>query len=227
MATYNGDLFLNQQLDSILKQLSLEDEIIISDNGSTDNTVSIIENYKDTRIKLLHFTEKNLILNFENALNKASGDVIFLSDQDDIWIEGKVQKYKELLKDNLLVFSNASIFQNNNIESSKLFFNSQRKRTGIFNNLIKVNFLGCTLAFQRRVLEKALPFPKNIPMHDIWIGLIAETMGNTFYIEKPLIFYRRHENVASATGSKSSFSLAKKIKIRIDLLVGLIFRSFK
>lgn len=224
MATYNGEQYLRPQLDSILNQLSPGDELIISDDGSTDGTLDIIESYSDQRIKLLHSPHKNLILNFENALTHANGDVIFLSDQDDIWFEDKVKKYRRNLKKNLLVFSNALMFNGDNIKTNKLFFKGVGKKTGLLNNLVKVKFLGATLAFQKSVLEKALPFPKNIPMHDVWIGLIAETMGKTFYINEPLIYYRRHENTASTTGAKSENSLFKKIEIRTSLVIEICKR---
>jgi len=227
MATYNGEKYLKPQLDSILKQLSDEDELIISDDASTDGTLAIIETYQDPRIKLLHSTHKNLIFNFENALEKAGGDIIFLSDQDDIWFEGKVEKYKEHFKKNLLVFSNAAMFYDNDSNVSELFFKDSKKKTGLLNNLKKVKFLGATLAFQNSVLQKALPFPKNIPMHDIWIGLVAESMGNTHYLDEPLIYYRRHENAASTTGGKSSNSFLTKLRIRMNLAFGLIKRVLR
>jgi len=110
MATYNGERYLKEQLDSILKQLSFTDEIIISDDGSQDRTIEIIESFGDSRIKLFHSTQQNLIYNFENALSKASGDIIFLSDQDDIWYENKVEKSMYHLQKYGLVFSNALTF---------------------------------------------------------------------------------------------------------------------
>ena len=226
MATYNGEKYLRKQLDSILKQLSEEDELIISDDGSTDNTLEIIRTYQDQRITLLPSTHKNLIFNFENALKKASGDLIFLSDQDDIWYDTKVEKYNENLEKNLLVFSNAAMFRGNDNNVSELFFKNSSKKTGLLNNLVKVNFLGATLAFQKSVLQKALPFPKNIPMHDIWIGLVAETMGSTYYIDEPLIYYRRHENAASTTGARSTNSFFAKLKIRTILALNLIKRNW-
>lgn len=227
MATYNGEKYLRPQLDSIIKQLSEEDELIISDDGSTDGTLAIIESYQDPRIKLLHSAHKNLIFNFENALEKAGGDVIFLADQDDIWFDEKVQKCTNRLKKDLLVFSNAAMFYGNNSNVSELFFKDTKKKTGLLNNLKKVKFLGATLAFQRSVLQKALPFPKNIPMHDIWIGLVAESMGYTYYIDEPLIYYRRHENAASTTGGKSSNSFLTKLTIRMNLALALIKRVLR
>ncbi len=225
MATYNGEKFLKEQLDSILPQLSPEDEVIISDDGSTDATLEIIESYKDKRIHLYHSTHKNLIFNFENALRRSSGDLIFLSDQDDIWFEDKVKKCAEQLNEHRLVFSNAAMFKDGDKNDFELFFTNDGKKTGLWNNLYKVNFLGATLAFRKSVLERALPFPKKIAMHDIWIGLVAETMGRTHYIDEPLVYYRRHTAAASTTGSKSGNSLATKITIRFDLAVAVLRRT--
>ncbi len=225
MATYNGGKFLKEQLDSILPQLSIEDEIVISDDGSTDATLQIIESYKDKRIHLYRSTYKNLIFNFENALKHAKGDFIFLSDQDDIWFKDKVEKCMEQLQKHLLVFSNAAMFKGGDMNDSELFFADDSKKTGLWNNLYKVNFLGATLAFRKSVLEKALPFPKKIAMHDIWIGLVAETMGSTHYIDEPLIYYRRHMDAASTTGGESENSLATKLNIRFNLAVALLRRN--
>ncbi len=226
MATYNGAPFLKEQLFSILKQLSIHDELIISDDGSTDGTLELIETIQDKRIKLFHSPHKNLIFNFENALKQATGDVIFLSDQDDVWFDDKVEKSLKYLKKYLLVFSNAAMFHGDDIQKTELFFKDSGKKTGILSNLIKVKFLGATLAFHKSVLTKALPFPKNLAMHDIWIGLIAETMGPTYYIDEPLIYYRRHGNTASTAGHASNNSIYTKLKIRWQLLINLCKRKW-
>lgn len=225
MATYNGERFIEEQLDSILPQLSAYDEIVISDDGSEDDTVAIIKAYRDERIRLLHSTHRNLIRNFEHTLDHARGDIIFLSDQDDIWFPDKVARYLEKLKTHHLVFSNAAMFRGENKSDFQLFFKDNAKKTGLWNNLYKVNFLGATLAFRKSVLDKALPFPDKIAMHDIWIGLVAETIGNTCYIDSPLIYYRRHDNTASTTGGKSKNSFSEKVKIRFDLLFALVVRA--
>lgn len=224
MATYNGEQFLKEQLDSILNQLSKDDEVIISDDGSTDKTIEIIKSYTDDRIKLYYSTHKNLIYNFENALKYAAGDIIFLSDQDDIWFHDKVQKSVHYLQNNDLVFSNSLMFQGTDLQNNEFFFKDSKKKTGVINNLYRIKYLGATLGFRASILEKALPFPSNLAMHDVWIGMLAEITGSTYYIDEPLIYYRRHDNTASFTGGKSQNSLYKKLKIRVELILNLFKR---
>ena len=118
LATYNGEKYIKEQLDSILPQLSANDEIIISDDNSTDDTINIIRSLNDERIKIYVNKTKGIVKNFENALNNASGDIIFLSDQDDVWKNDKVKKILSAFSsDNslTLVFSNAEIIDENGI----------------------------------------------------------------------------------------------------------------
>ena len=104
MATFNGEKYIKEQIQSILNQLSLDDEVIISDDGSSDKTLEVINHINDKRIKVFTNTHKHgFTHNFENALNHANGEYIFLSDQDDIWAEEKVNKVMESLIYNDLV----------------------------------------------------------------------------------------------------------------------------
>tara|TARA_R110000744_G_scaffold302163_1_gene411194 strand:+ start:14252 stop:14941 length:690 start_codon:yes stop_codon:yes gene_type:complete len=226
MATYNGERYIKEQLDSILCQISTDDELIISDDGSTDNTVKIINSYGDARIKLYHSTKRNVIYNFENALKHASGDIIFLSDQDDIWFPDKVVKSVGHLQNNGLVFSNAIMFFGTDKVNGNMFFKNSKNKTGVLSNLFKVKYLGSTVAFKSAILKKALPFPPNLPMHDVWIGLISEITSSTYYIDEPLIYYRRHENTVSETGSKSTNSLFTKLGFRFRLIYNLFKRLY-
>ena len=224
MAVFNGEKFIKEQLDSILVQLGDADEVIISDDGSTDKTLSIIEGYDDTRIQIFHSGQKSIIKNFENSLINATGDVVFLSDQDDIWYPNKVVKVLTYIQSYDLVFSNASVFKENT-NQSYLLYKGKITRTGFFKNFIKNNYIGATMAFKHDILKRALPFPDKIYMHDIWIALTAELMGRTYFIEQPLIYYRRHGNNASETDEKSSNSFVIKFKMRFNLALSL-FRRF-
>ena len=112
MATYNGERYLREQVDSILRELGEGDELVISDDGSTDSTLDIIKSFGDVRIKIFHNEGHHGVNgNFENAISKSTGDYIFLSDQDDVWIEGKVKECLEALGDSDLVLHDAMIVE--------------------------------------------------------------------------------------------------------------------
>lgn len=224
MATYNGEIYIEEQLNSILIQLNDGDEIIVSDDGSTDRTIEIIEQINDPRIKIYHSPFRNLILNFENALNKVTGDIVFFSDQDDIWYENKVEEIVKLLKTYDLIYTNASIFKEKK-EDNHLF--NTRQNYSVIRNFIKNNCLGATMAFKAKLLKYSLPFPKKIPMHDMWIYFISAFYGKTFYYNKPLIYYRRHGSNASNASEKTTNSLSKVITMRINLFVLILKRIWR
>ncbi|PCJ97706.1 MAG: alpha-L-Rha alpha-1,3-L-rhamnosyltransferase [Flavobacteriaceae bacterium] len=226
IATYNGELYIEEQLKSILKQLNENDEVIISDDGSTDRTIEILKSFDDPRIKLHHSSFQNVILNFENALQKATGEIIFLSDQDDIWFKNKVVESLKVLEKNDLVFSNLSVFSNEVAENYNMY-DLNKNCNGFVRNFIKNNCVGATMAFKSKVLKYAIPFPKHIEMHDMWLFFITSFYGKTFYYKKPLIYYRRHGLNVSNTGEKTTNSIIKIIKIRIRMLVAILKRIVK
>ncbi len=222
MATYNGEKYIKEQLASILSQISENDEIIISDDSSIDNTLKIIESINDSRIKIYRNCFRNVAKNFEFSISKASGDIIFLSDQDDIWHPYKVKNYMDQFNniDIGLVIANLQLVDKEGEETGKEFF-EQGFRGGFLQNLIKNNFIGCSIAFRQELVSKVLPFPNNIPMHDWWIGLIALQTSKVKYIDQKLTYYRRHDNNVTSS-HRSSF---KNILIwRLNLILKLIFR---
>ncbi len=225
MPTYNGELYIKDQLDSILMQLEENDEVIISDDSSTDSTIDIIKSINDKRIML---PENNKffspIFNLENALLKASGDYIFLSDQDDIWMEDKVKSFIVELENYDLIISDATIVNENMNIIQDSFFGKKKPNKNYIKNLIKNPYLGCCMAFRKDLLSKVLPFPSRIAMHDIWIGWIAELSGNTYFLDKKLLYYRRHGNNASATSEKSNRKIIDRVLYRLNLLKLLFIR---
>lgn len=226
VATYNGELYIKEQLDSILMQLSYDDEVIISDDSSIDKTLEIIQEIDDRRISIYKDNLfKSPIYNFENALYHSSGDIIVLSDQDDVWLPYKIEVIKATIKKHLLIFSNAMVVNQYLEERTALYSNSNQ--TGLFRNIVKNRYVGATIAFKRELLEVALPFPKEISMHDQWLGLLAEIYGSTYYIDIPLIYYRRHEANASGTSTKSKNSFRIKCLFRFKMLKCLIYRCLK
>jgi len=227
MATFNGEKYLKRQIDSIIEQLSSIDEIIISDDSSNDDTLKIIDDFNDFRIKK-YIGNKfySPIYNLENALSKSTGDYIFLADQDDIWESNKVEVMIDYLQRCDLVVSDALVIDDD-ILIHESFFRMNNSKSGFFHNFIKNSYLGCCIAFNKKILEFALPFPKGIPMHDIWIGMIAEVFGKVCFCKEKLVRYRKHSKNISPTLRKSSYSFCQKVSFRKNLLLLLSKRVFE
>ncbi|MCZ6899233.1 MAG: glycosyltransferase [Bacteroidetes bacterium] len=223
IATFNGEKYIRDQISSILGQLSQGDEIIITDDGSTDNTLEILEDFKDPRIKI-HQNKNRLgpVYNFENALSKASNQYIFLADQDDIWNERKIKTFKSYLSDYDVVVSDCSVVDNDLKITNPSFYALRKSGKGLFKNFFQNSYLGCCMAFHRQVLKKALPFPPQLPMHDIWLGLVTELFFKSIFIEDKLILFRRHHLNATITSEKSNHSLYQKFVFRKNLVFNLI-----
>lgn len=229
MATYNGEKYIKEQIDSILPQLSENDELIISDDHSTDNTCTIIKRYNDARIKLF-FNEltKGVTHNFENALLHSKGNIIFLADQDDVWLPTKIKELGQFLIQGSydVVIGNCALTDSKlNIIQLEYYTNQFPLDKSVFGNFIKNLWLGSCMAFKREVLLQTLPFPQKMVAHDLWIALYSQLHFKCGYYPKVLQFYRRHDNTVSFAGSKSTNKLSYKISYRLYLAYWLIIRS--
>ena len=224
--TYNGEKYIHAQLESILNQLSSEDEVIISDDSSTDNTIQIIKSFNDSRIKLLeNNTFHSPIYNLENALKNANGDYIFLSDQDDIWKSDKVAIVMSYLHKSIMVIHDADIIDGNGNLLYSSFYTQNKTRKSRIYNFIKNGYLGCCIAFNRILLEKALPFPKSLPMHDIWLGNVAAfKYKKVQFIPQKLISYRRHKGNISIASEKSYRHIKQRLSDRFIIFKNLLIR---
>jgi glycosyltransferase involved in cell wall biosynthesis len=229
MASFNGQIFISEQINSIIKQLSDEDELIISDDGSDDLTVEIINRFAivDARIKLLNGPRTGLVANFGNALKQAQGQYIFLADQDDVWEDNKVSIFLKHLEKTMLVISDCSVNDENLNVISESFFALNGSKNGVIKNMYKNSYLGCCMAFRKELLKDILPFPSQIPMHDWWIGLVAEYRYSVKFIPERLIKYLRHGGNASPTAETSTSSLFTKLKYRLSLMYCLCTKETK
>ena len=226
MATYNGEKYIKQQIESILCQLSNEDELIISDDMSTDNTLNILKSFNDSRIKIyIHDKEHGFVYLKRFFQEGIKGDYIFLSDQDDIWMPDKVKISLDYLKIYDFVVSDCITIN----EKEQIISSSRIKdyniKTGFWRLMIKTRYLGCCMAFNRKVLKTVLPFPANsyLMEHDLWIAAVSECYYKTALIPEALIKYRRHGRNASSGGDSKGYSLAIKIVRRLYRLVCLAF----
>ncbi len=227
MAVYNGSEFLKEQLTSILRQIKKSDEVVIVNDASRDHSWQVIEKIGDKRIRLFHNpVNLGLIRSFERAIALADGDILFLSDQDDVWLKGKVSKTLEVFKrfKPLVVVSDAVLVDAQKKVIEKSFFSMRNSGPGVFKNIYKNTYIGACMAFDSKVKEWILPFPKTITMHDEWVGVTCNFVGKVFFFKEPLIYYRRHLGTVT---KERRLKMNKVVLNRIKFLMAFFQRSLK
>lgn len=230
IATYNGKQYIHEQLLSILPQLTKNDEIIISDDGSSDGTLEIVRNLHSPLIQIYSNNGVHgYTSNFENAIRHAKGDVLFICDQDDVWKPNKVEVCMELLRRYDMVVSDATITDENLTPIEPSFFASRGVYCSLLGNIYKFGYLGCCMAFRRQVLKKALPFPENRTFctHDNWLFLVSMCYFRTHITSEKLVLYRRHQHNTSSGNFNKHEPALFRIKYRLYLIKHLIYRGFK
>ncbi len=228
MATYNGSLYLHKQIKSILEQLSGSDELIIVDDCSSDESVKIILSLKDPRISTLILNNKNIGVNksFEIAILKASNEVILLADQDDIWVDGRIELMKtcfEVPGVSLAVGNSNYIDAEDNAISMPILSlkkeDSKKTLKNIINILIgKSSYFGCTMAFKKEILKYIMPFPSYIESHDLWIAMACIMNKSIVHVEDIVLLRRLH----GKNTSLAKRPIIKKLWSRVILVLSLI-----
>ncbi len=239
LATYNGERFLKEQLDSILEQSYTDIEIIACDDCSTDSTPQILEDYqkKDSRLKV-YFNEKNLGFkkNFEKCISLCDGEYIALSDQDDVWTKDHIACLVSNIGDHDLICGNAYLVDTDLQNSGITLFNTldidflPESKEDWFFYLIHHGIIqgACTL-FTKALMQKALPIPDSVRFHDYWLSLVsAANKGIKYLPENCLLYYRQHANNVTENKKmhfsdriKKAFnneSLKTKKEIQINIL---------
>lgn len=227
MATRNGAAFIKAQLASILAQLTPQDEVIISDDCSGDDTLTVIRSFQDSRIRLLESRPiKGITKNFEASIAASTGELIFLADQDDIWLKDRVDKMKQALQRYDLVMSDCRIVDNDLQIRGHSFYRQNKSGKGLLKNLFKNSYMGCCMAFRSNVKSRILPFPSDIPIHDVWIGLVAELYFKVHFMPEVLLLHRRHDSNASTTSASSRQFLSRKLFDRYYMVKNLILQRY-
>lgn len=197
LATYNGARYLEAQLDSFLAQTCLPDELIISDDGSKDETPEIVERLAATAPFPVFWSrnERNLGYcgNFNAALLRTTGDLVFLSDQDDVWFPEKIERMVGLAQANprALVLMNDAALTDAALSDTGLTKQGQIRSAGLSD---KVFVMGCCAAVRRELLDLCLPIPEGLRAHDNWIVGIADALERKLILPDVLQYYRRHGN---------------------------------
>ena len=220
IATYNGENFIGEQLYSILSQISIGDEVIVVDDGSKDRTIEIINAIGDSRIRLFSL-QKNVghVRAFEKALKHATHEIIFFSDQDDIWFPGKYQKVLEeigVVDDTVLVVhSLTSINASGKILSNNWLSLPTASLSGLhflLFELVKPRVFGSATAFRSSLLEVMLPFPSCVYAHDHWLVICAAMNGKSKFMTKNLTYRRIHSDNLTP---KNGVNYGKKLHFRL------------
>ena len=242
MATYNGASFLNEQLESFARQTRLPDELIVTDDSSTDETLELLHAFARTAPfpVRVHRNPENLgfTRNFETALSLCTGDIIFLSDQDDVWLPQKIATVAGYFErdPSAQVIVNDALLVDARLHGSG---HTQRQNIVRAGQSLKSFFTGCCSAHRRSWHELALPIPPEIPAHDFWINCLAIELGCARQITEVLQLFRRHEGNSSAwalsdPGGVGFFSLLRmsglrdarpRWRLRADLLRAFLKRT--
>ena len=218
LATYNGEKYIKEQVESILNQTYENIQIIISDDCSTDKTRQVLKEY-----------EKN----FEFLLKQVESNLYMLSDQDDVWKKEKVEKSVEKIENEKLdlVFGDLEVVD----ENLNTLYKSYNRYMHLIHKIKKYQkdyrlqylyncMTGCTIISRKNWIDKVLPFPTNSKymIHDYWLGLVIALNGKVGYIEEPYILYRQHgkNQVGSKKASKTASKLEKVRNISINTRIG-------
>ena len=233
MASYNGEKYIKEQMDSILRNLNPQDEIVVSDGGSTDATLRILKSYQGGKIpvRLKKGPGRGIKQNIGTALAACRGTYIFLADQDDVWTDDKVERVMAHLgKDGCRLVCHDAKVMDASLTKVLMpsFFAYRGSKPGFLNNLLKNRYMGCCMAFEAGLLSGVLPIPDEIEMHDQWIGLLNDWGGakSTFLREK-LLYYRRHEaNVSDFSHGTVPGMLRKRAVLFCALFRRKILRKY-
>jgi glycosyltransferase involved in cell wall biosynthesis len=208
LCTYNGEAYLHEQLDSILRQSRKPDAIVVHDDCSIDKTWDILQDFEKTAsipVKVFrNATQLGVTKNFEAAVRDLDTDIICLCDQDDVWFPDKLSKLSSVLErspDTALVYTNAALIDGEgNYLGPSLFEELEVTRREAheimrgeaFNVLCRRNITtGATMAFRRDLLSLALPFPET-HVHDHWLALVGAAAARIYQLSEPTIKYRLH-----------------------------------
>lgn len=203
LAAYRGEPYIAEQLASVLSQLGPADEVIVSDDDAAGGSLAVARALGDSRIICLRGPGKGVVKNVENAIHACTGELIFLCDQDDVWLPGKVGAVVKAVEGGAkVVLHDAKVTDAGLQITAESFFSVRGSRPGFWRNLLKNSFVGCCMAFTASYKDRFLPFPEKLPMHDWWIGLLASRdKGAVAFLNEPLLLYRRHPGTVTGAGT--------------------------
>jgi glycosyltransferase involved in cell wall biosynthesis len=227
LASFNGAKFIREQVESVLAQLGPDDELVVSDDGSTDETIRLLEGF-DGRLRLVDTVRAGgVVKNFERALMSCRGDLIVLCDQDDVWLDGRAHFIRERLRQVTLLVMNGEVVGPDLTPLGKDIYTMVGVPAGFIRTFISTRYVGACMAFRRELLDVVLPFPSNIRWHDWFIALVATLLFDIECSDRRTILFRRHGSNASDTGLPSKNGLFDKIKMRYWMLRAVLVAVYR
>ncbi|MDR0614410.1 MAG: glycosyltransferase, partial [Lactobacillales bacterium] len=222
LASFNGEKYLKEQLESIFSQLDKDDELIITDDGSTDKTFVILKPFlQDSRTSLLKNHFLDFKENFAVGIKKAKNEVIVLSDQDDVWHPERLKETRKAFNEGADILMVAPCFVDEKLQILSKERYNYRLQSGFWPNFWKNSFIGACMAFRRELAKEFLPFPSSIDYHDSWIALLGYLRRKKIvHINRKLVYYRRYKGTFS--GKRRWINLV--VKSRFFLFINLLKR---
>lgn len=233
VCTHKGEKFIAEQLESIINQTVKPDEIILTDDNSDDNTLKIAEKVLSKSgidYKIFPYdTHQGILKNFQNCLDKCSGDIIFSCDQDDVWMKDKIESFlPEFEKGCNFVYSNAIVVDTDRNLLEDNFWNCygidfENLSTEKFQKMVLSDLFiaGCNMAFTKELYDKIRPIPYHF-LHDGWVAICAPLFGKIGFVNKPLIEYRRHgkntSQFASDAKLNSDGKATEEVKVKKKII---------
>jgi glycosyltransferase involved in cell wall biosynthesis len=220
MATYNGHEYLPAQLNSLASQELLPDELVVTDDGSTDGTAELVARFAESAPFEVRFyrneTRLGVVRNFERAISLCTGDILFLSDQDDFWLPSKIKdvvaRFDE--RPEALAVINDKIIVNHDLSATGATMLGNIRAFGSPDSCFVA---GCCSAFRRQWLSIALPIPEGQSAHDSWLMGLAHRLGVVRIEESALQYYRRHESNVSQNAYSDSRRIGFRDRLKAEL----------
>lgn len=228
LATYNGSRYVVRQLLSILQQLGPNDEIVVVDDASADDTVAKMLSVRDPRVHVMrNDSNAGHVSAFGRALSHARGDIIALSDQDDVWVEGRLNLMRGLLAGSAVCATSFLEDRSGALASPRLKFDSSGRRGGarVFGDLMfgRGPYFGCAMALRRDALKFLMPMPQFVEAHDHWIALGGGLSGGVAVTNEVSLVRSVHATNLTPQTRRSTFKvIGTRIRLSLSLFVLLV-----
>ncbi|WP_308930508.1 glycosyltransferase [Arthrobacter sp. SLBN-112] len=208
MASYRGALYIEEQISSILQELGPNDELVIVDDASPDDTVEVIREFNDPRVRLIqNASNSGYVRTFEKAVLASKGEFIFLSDQDDVWVPGRVNQMLEGLQKSAMVATNFAMLGGGPrpwIPPLKSAMDSRRLANLLGIMIGYRAYYGCGMAFRRELIPVLTPIPAYVrESHDLWFAICGNVARSIVHLEAPSLLRRLHDQNETPSGFRS------------------------